>query len=110
MINKDKTLIPWGYYCYNNGRSDKCPYWYFNKEMEQLYGYQGAGGCHYLETGDWEDNYASLLWDQVKECGENIYEEIVGCDTCTEINKDCFKCLEDVRKQIEKGELNGNKI
>lgn len=92
-MKKDKTLIPKGDYCYNNGRSDPCPYWDcdLTKPM-QLDGY-----CHYLESGDWEDEGCSLLWDQVKECGINKYEELAGCDECQLEKPDCQECINDIR-------------
>ena len=73
-MKKDIKLIPHGFYCYkiksinkSNGhmKIDSCPYWSINEdEDEQFNGY-----CSYMEIGDWETG--GLLWDMVKECGEN---------------------------------------
>ena len=60
-----KSSIPHGIYCYDvNGI---CPYW----DSDLSKGEQNYGYCHYLKSGDWEDEGFSLLWDQVKECGIN---------------------------------------
>lgn len=71
---KDRNLIPRGEYCYkiieiNNNyiKIKPCQYW------DKLSGYdnQESGYCHFLGTGDMEENGTMLLWDQVKECGIN---------------------------------------
>ncbi len=94
-IKKDKTKIPYGYYCYDE--KGVCPYW--KKVSGEKY---ETGFCKYLGHGDWHINetrqlqqqminkktgkykvvregtaheigiMASLLWDQVKECYINI--------------------------------------
>ena len=64
-----KDKIPKGIYCYD--KNGKCPYW--DKDLSKPH--QENGYCHYLKTGDWEAKHISLLWDQVKECGENLDEE-----------------------------------
>lgn len=62
---KDKNLIPYGYYCYDeNGR---CPYWCIDDNRPE----QENGYCSYLDIGDWEMEFG-LLWDQCKECGIKI--------------------------------------
>lgn len=65
--------IPYGPYCYSivekdsNNQTKKiklCPYWSINKNKNK----QECGYCKWLEIGDWECEYLSLLWDQCKEC------------------------------------------
>lgn len=65
MRMKKRNLIPRGPYCYDE--NGVCPYWSCDTSRPS----QENGYCAYLETGDWEDEGCSLLWDQVKECGEN---------------------------------------
>lgn len=60
---KDKSIIPVGQYCYDE--NGICPYWDINGSKPE----QENGYCGYLEKGDWELDYFSLLWDQCKECG-----------------------------------------
>lgn len=99
MKKKDKTLIPFGDYCYTikNGKQINCPYWSLREDKPE----QANGYCSFLEKGDWELNPinnkqikiirsadpekigksvtevlgedwpTSLLFDQIKECGEN---------------------------------------
>lgn len=68
--------IPKGMYCYTVDSIDKetgrmnvdpCPYWSVDDSRPE----QENGYCSYLGRGDWEVEHLSLLWDQVKECGEN---------------------------------------
>jgi len=61
--------IPLGPYCYDE--NGVCPYWSLNEDHP----YQLNGYCSYLESGDWEAEGLSLLWDQCKECGVNNDEE-----------------------------------
>lgn len=80
QIGKDKSLIPKGIYCYDN--LGFCPYW----DKSDEHPHQENGYCAFLERGDWEAEIPadfpehfpisciSLLWDQVKECGENMDE------------------------------------
>ena len=64
-------LIPTGDYCYSLYPKMVCPFWSIRKDKpEQMNGY-----CSYLGRGDWEVDCFSLLWDQVKECDVNLYEE-----------------------------------
>jgi len=67
---KDESLIPEGVYCYtriSGGKIKLCPYWaYIINAPGQMNGY-----CHYLERGDWENDWLGLLWDQCKECDIN---------------------------------------
>jgi hypothetical protein len=68
-MTKDTSVIPHGYYCYDD--RGICPYW----SSDPSKGAQNYGYCSYLEKGDWEDEEDggwSLLWDQVKECFENM--------------------------------------
>lgn len=98
----DKTVIPKGHYCYSGGewtpelgiyRVKPCPYW---KRTDH-----GTVKCEYLgiesltpEAGEHDDtarqlaydhfggedaaweavDAISLIWDQVKDCGENYGE------------------------------------
>ena len=73
---KDESLIPPGSYCYvfvkkpneKTGRPFTilaCPYWDYKKDKPG----RRRGYCHYLETGDWEEDGTFLLWDMCKECG-----------------------------------------
>ena len=84
-------LIPKGMYCYTpleapcaeNGwvfKVKPCPYWQrYNKELhgelpDEYKPYEATFNgafCTFLRTGDWLPDGTSLLWDQVKECGEN---------------------------------------
>ena len=97
---KNISKIPKGYYCYKikNDKQITCSYWSLNAQKpENLNGY-----CAFLSKGDWElspeynkelkiidskkktdvgktvkevlgeDWPTSLLFDQVKECGENL--------------------------------------
>lgn len=77
MMNKDTSVIPKGYYCYDE--NGKCPYWDLRDDQpNQMNGY-----CNFLGRGDWEVDIPedfpphfpvsclSLLWDSVKECSEN---------------------------------------
>jgi hypothetical protein len=58
----DLKPIPEGIYCYNE--KGICPYWYLKE--------RGIGGCGFIDAVDHDGSEkASLLWDQVKECGEN---------------------------------------
>ena len=73
----DKKLIPPGSYCYllldvtddspSRMRCLVCPYWSLREDKPS----QDNGYCEFLEEGDWESEHCGLLWDQVKECGEN---------------------------------------
>lgn len=84
---KDETFIPKGLYCYSDlvvsidgdgtprWKANVCPYWSMDLDREE----QSEGYCAFLGEGDWEDNSgASLLWDQVKECGVKIEIEEEG--------------------------------
>ena len=76
ITNKDKSVIPKGDYCYDviSGftqpnpdalpffRTKLCPYWSLVKENGEE-----TGHCSYLNISD-----NITLWDQVKECGENV--------------------------------------
>ena len=66
---KDTSVIPEGMYCYSrrHKNEERCPYW----SMDETHEYQDNGYCSYMEMGDWESEYLTLLWDQVKECGIN---------------------------------------
>ena len=95
----DKSKIPYGMYCYGRGgRSDKCPYWEY---IETIIFYKDSKNncdsydkcedndkcgtsfrtsckvdvikCNYLNLIDKDEK--TLLWDQVKECGINEWED-----------------------------------
>lgn len=82
--DREYTKIPKGHFCYTmlgpmkDGKLPirKCPYWYAAEDApEQMYGY-----CSYLRLGDWMEEGTMLLWDQVKQCGENIEDEDTLCE------------------------------
>ena len=58
-------VIPHGCYCYDE--NGVCPFWDSMPSM----GEHSHGYCHWIESGDWESDGTSLLWDQTKECGIN---------------------------------------
>ena len=70
-MEKDISEIPKGMYCYTcfgmgeNGklRVKRCPYWSRRLDKPE----QEDGYCGYLEKGDWDDDFLSLLWDSVKD-------------------------------------------
>ena len=64
--NNKKKRIPNGIYCYDE--NGICPYWSLRANKSE----QENGHCSFLNEGDWESDHFSLLWDQVKECGENL--------------------------------------
>jgi hypothetical protein len=98
-IKKDKSKIPYGYYCYDE--NGVCPYW---KRVKNRSKYEN-GFCDYLGYGDWDVNEKEVLtgqtkdpktgkiiqlekgtghqlgllfstiWDQVKECNINIHKK-----------------------------------
>ena len=67
---KNENGIPHGEYCYDE--EGLCKHWCINdNEPEQMNGY-----CKYLKIGDWMgDHGTGLIWDQCKECGENLSDE-----------------------------------
>jgi hypothetical protein len=93
-MNNEHPEIPPGFYCYQIvridygpkteataalaqvfGSEDKgevrlitkpCPYWKCDPTRPE----QANGICEFLGLRDWADG--TLLWDQVKECNENI--------------------------------------
>lgn len=69
-MTKPINKIPMGQYCYDKNGS--CPYW----SLDLSKPHQENGHCAYLDFGDWEfqDGWISLLWDQVKECGQKVKE------------------------------------
>lgn len=97
-MNKNK--IPHGIYCYDS--KGLCPYWNYKQithdRKDEDYEPISIPYCSYLNEGDlfnltkeqfkellryfnctkeelWEKFPLDLLWDQVKECGINDYEE-----------------------------------
>lgn len=92
--------IPKGDYCYFDRRSNPCPYWDIREDWPE----QENGYCHFLGWGDMDKNNdesiilerldmetgevvertpasempfgISLLWDQCKECGVNLDDEL----------------------------------
>jgi len=91
----DTSVIPKGIYCYFFNRNTPCPYWSLCMDKP----YQENGFCSYLNQGDWEREFPSLLWDQVKECGINrdIDEEDLTEDTNSLI------CIEDNKIHVKGG-------
>jgi hypothetical protein len=86
-MKKDKKLIPFGVYCYYG--SYKCPYWF--KDYQQDIGY-----CSFLELCDTDQECLGLLWDQVKECGENMKINILllgedNCKKCQTVKEFLYK-------------------
>jgi hypothetical protein len=74
FIEKDKSLIPLGLYCYTYiglGKYKPCPYWDLRKDKP----IQGNGYCAFLNIGDWMEEGSGLLWDSVKECKINYDDE-----------------------------------
>jgi hypothetical protein len=85
---KLKFLIPKGNYCYTwievpsnknsyKGKVKNCPYFEYNNKNNII--------CHYLNLHDSEDNFSTLLFDQVKECSVNteLEEKYYGDSTCS---------------------------
>jgi hypothetical protein len=89
---KNKSKIPKGFYCYD--KNGICPYWSKDLNLPE----QENGCCSFLKTNDFKENEKqgivvwkdkngnetktephdipiSLLWNQVKECGENEYTD-----------------------------------
>jgi len=64
-----KRVIPRGYNCHD--KNGVCPFW----DTSQFMPKQQSGYCHWLERGDWQEG-VTLLWDQCKECGINIEDEL----------------------------------
>jgi hypothetical protein len=118
-MKKDKSKIPYGYYCYEKLEFiaaknackiiGQCPYWSIrNDKPEQLNGY-----CSYMEKGDWEickerkwvnpetgeevELDISLIWDQCKECGIN---------EPTDDDEEYFKSMipDEEKEKLEGGE------
>jgi hypothetical protein len=91
--NKDKSIIPFGSYCYEGNKI--CPYWSKDSTKHE----QNNGFCSYLREGDWENDFY-LLWDQVKECGENMQRKflLIGkpdCKKCQTVKEFLYKnCIE----------------
>ncbi len=69
-MSKNTEVIPEGLYCYSiiGDETKRCPYWDKNPDKPS----QENGYCHFLGEGDWDCEGLSLLWDQCKECGENL--------------------------------------
>jgi len=62
----DTSVIPRGYYCYDE--NGLCPYWSIRKNKPE----QQNGYCKYLRLGDWQNKRGiGILWDQCKECDVN---------------------------------------
>jgi hypothetical protein len=78
-IVRAESLIPRGPYCYqplsrppvseHHGFPPvrACPFW--SVDARHRRGASNAGYCSYLKRGDWMQQGASLLRDQIKECG-----------------------------------------
>jgi len=48
-----EKYIPFGNYCYENGRNEPCPFWESKKDE---YPSQEDGYCHYMGVSDWDLN------------------------------------------------------
>lgn len=97
-MKKDKKLIPKGDYCHHSKDIHKlCPYWSMREDLPE----QQNGYCYYMKKSDYDLNREmddkdvkiifkgkteikkgkdvginfSMIWDQVKECGEKLNEE-----------------------------------
>ena len=79
-----REVVPHGMYCYTQAGpfreipgpsgttllampTTMCPHWKLNGNKRD----QQNGYCRLMKVGDWMGRGASLLWDQVKECGIN---------------------------------------
>lgn len=67
----DTAVIPNGLYCYDVTTRQPCPYWSIDHTKPE----QDNGHCMYMQSGDWDVDGVSLLWDAVKECGINTESE-----------------------------------
>lgn len=72
--NQAMQIIPKGCYCYDERGT--CPFWDSIEGMPD----QANGYCHWLQSGDWEDDGTFLLWEMCKECGLNDDEESLYSD------------------------------
>lgn len=93
VVAAEHPEVPVGHYCYTHvedaafdaerraagrtafipGRFISCPHWELRADKPT----QQNGFCRLMNSGDWEDEGISLLWDQVKECGINMGEDDV---------------------------------
>jgi hypothetical protein len=92
-IAEAKTKVPEGDYCYGNtGRMIEttlsngakatvpeakiCPYWKRRGDKPE----QANGYCRLMKAGDWmkQPIRTMLVWDQVKDCDINHYDDEVG--------------------------------
>lgn len=64
-ITQAQELIPDGPYCYSKGAT--CPFW----DKISRFPDQENGYCHFLKSGDFNDDAAGHLWDQCKACEIN---------------------------------------
>lgn len=76
----DISVIPVGMYCYSytgekaeNGFPciKMCPYWGKDDTKRPL----ENGFCTFLGLRDWDEGSGTLLWDAVKECNINRWNE-----------------------------------
>lgn len=113
---EDVTKIPNGLYCYDE--KGKCPYWSLREDLPK----QENGYCSFLGKSDWDLNEErgpmewhdrtgkvvnvtkpheipnSLIWDEVKECGENMECNHEGFgDATDEENNCCGGCGEEIK-------------
>jgi len=80
-----------------------CPYWSRSEDHPE----QDNGYCAYIEEGDWEGERTGLLWDQVKECGENQDSFV----TCLHKPEGCFgKEQEWLKYMLEQGKVSAKRI
>jgi hypothetical protein len=78
-----RDIIPRGERCFtkvpltlNDGtklfRICYCPYLFWRSD-EVVHNKEGY--CKYLNRGDWDEAYSTMLWDCQKACNENYEEE-----------------------------------
>jgi len=90
---KVATSIPKGVYCYDE--NGVCPHWSMRADKPE----QENGYCSHLKKGDWEfTKYHSLLWDQVKECGIDQWDEELEAQ------------IEEAREKLKQGHKSPIKI
>ncbi len=82
MLESPEKYIPYGMYCYDAGRNDKCPFW---ESKKGEFPHQEDGYCHFMNVSDWELN------EEYEGRGTIVYakdnDEIVG-KTIAELTAD----------------------
>jgi hypothetical protein len=80
----NRIVIPRGDYCYKMKKlvvpkdgskpylkTRNCPYWCWDEEYPD----GRVGYCKLLKVSDMDEDSCGLLFDQIKECGVNEYDE-----------------------------------